>query len=151
MRRAFTMLEVVFVIVIIGILATIALPKLSATRDDATITKAINTLASVRASISSEVQKRVLRGDFTPISNLGGDSGDDFIFDYFDGNKSNRVLEYPPYKCGVKKDSGCWKKLNKDTYAYVMPDGSEVRFKLENNHFDCDYNYNKKGCGILEH
>jgi len=38
MRSAFTMIELVFVMVIIGILATIALDKLSAVRNDAHIT-----------------------------------------------------------------------------------------------------------------
>jgi len=35
MKKAFTMIELIFVIVIIGILSAIAVPKLAATRDDA--------------------------------------------------------------------------------------------------------------------
>jgi len=43
-QNAFTMVELVFVIVVIGILASIAVPKLAATRDDAVIAKARTTV-----------------------------------------------------------------------------------------------------------
>lgn len=40
MKKAFTMIELIFVIVILGILAAVAIPRLAATRDDAEIAKA---------------------------------------------------------------------------------------------------------------
>ena len=47
------MIELVFVIVVIGILSAIAIPKFAATRDDAIITKARTTVASVRSALAT--------------------------------------------------------------------------------------------------
>ena len=42
MKKAFTMIELIFVIVIIGILAIVVVTKISATRDDAKLTKVMS-------------------------------------------------------------------------------------------------------------
>ena len=47
MKRAFTMIELIFVIVILGILSAIAIPRLAATRDDAEIAKAATNLSTI--------------------------------------------------------------------------------------------------------
>ena len=52
-RSGFTMVELIFVIVILGVLASIAIPKLSATRDDAKISKALTELGMLKTDLSS--------------------------------------------------------------------------------------------------
>jgi len=143
-KKAFTMLELTFVIVIIGILSAIAIPKFAATRDDATISKAKTTVAAVRNAVASERQKRILRGNFNKIFKLTKNSANDKpIFDGFDGNTSNPVLEYPLQSC-TTGSRGCWKETKTGTsgspiseYTYKMPITGSVVFELKNNRFDC--------------
>ena len=62
---AFTMIEMVFVIVILGILAAVAIPRLGASRDDAVVVKGKSQVASIRSGISLLKSKRLLEGNVT--------------------------------------------------------------------------------------
>jgi len=57
-KSGFTMIELIFVIVILGILAAVAIPKLSATRDDAKISKMSTELATVVQDMGSYYTSR---------------------------------------------------------------------------------------------
>ncbi len=52
-HRAFTMIELIFVIVILGILAAVAIPKLAATRGDAQVSKIAMNIMTGASEIAS--------------------------------------------------------------------------------------------------
>lgn len=83
------MIELVFVIVVLGILAAVAVPRFSATRTDAQISKARADISSIRSAIISERQNRLMRGDSSFINSLS--SSDTTLFD---GNSTVKLLMY---------------------------------------------------------
>lgn len=110
-KKAFTMVELVFVIVIIGILSAVAIPKLAATRDDAIISKARTTVAALRSAIATERQKSILRGNFTDIN----------------GTTAQGLLVY-----GLPSD---WARAN-DVFTFTAPSGNTCVFTVTGNQFD---------------
>ena len=107
-RKAFTMIELVFVIVVIGILSAIAIPKFAATRDDAVISKGKAEVAALRSAIAMERQKRILRGNFDNLT------GSDVV----------TILEYDL--------SDKWARSG-DTFTFTAPDGTTCAFTVRNN------------------
>lgn len=69
-RSAFTMIELIFVIVIIGVLVAIAIPKLMATRDDAKVSKMMMSIGNIISEITNYANaKKTTTTDLSEMSN----------------------------------------------------------------------------------
>ena len=138
-KPAFTMIELVFVIVVLGILAAVAIPRLAATRDDAVIVKGKSQIAAIRSGIAMQKAKALLQGDNSGIynSNFRIKRLDDVIlatdfnasgkrlFNFSDGNESN-ILESPIFS--KTTGTGGWLKDSNNTYSFKMLNTTTVQF-----------------------
>ena len=134
-KSAFTMIELIFVVVVIGILAGVAIPRFAATRDDAEVTKARVTVASIRNALAMERQKRILRGEFKKITAVGATPN---VFSNFydaDGDTNVAVLEYP---IKSSTDSGHWSINGTATeYTFHQNSTTDQVFVINNGKFEC--------------
>ena len=127
-KKAFTMIELVFVIVVLGILSAVAIPRFAATRTDAQVTKARADIASIRAGIINERQSRLFRGQSNFIATLDANNGQLF----------SAILSYPIVP---SNSNGHWSQATARTYTFTV-------LGTGNNFLYCDVN-TSAGCAGL--
>lgn len=135
--RAFTIIELIFVIVVLGILASIALPKFASTKEMADLAKGRADVATIRAAIVNERSEQVVKGTNTYILQL---STDDAATTLFTGNgvvgAGKRDLLTYGMKAGTA--SGMWEIVDANTYKFwVGTTPTTFTYTPGNGKFDC--------------
>lgn len=144
MKKGFSLIELVFVIVILGILAGVAIPRLTATREDAQIAKLRSDVAAVQSGLALERSTRMMRGDMSwptrldqkdPIgeATVGTDCGSPF--------------------CAVTQNAikGPWSTSNGTTYTFQFNNNTTLNFAYNpvDGTFDCS-NSDEKCKGYIK-
>lgn len=123
--KAFTIIELMFVIVVLGILAAVALPRFGTAKRNADIAKGRADIATIRAAIVNERQTRLILGDNSYIDKLStGVAGDPL----FTGNGTETLLTY-----GITAGTGDgdWERVSDTSYRYQI-NGTDTTFTYDN-------------------
>ena len=143
-RKAFTMIELVFVIVVLGILASVAVSKMAVTRDDAMFVKGKSQVAAIRNAITLVRNTNMLqaRGSAWPaaLDDAAAGTLGEAIFDGDDTNATiGQLLDYPLYSTDK---NGYWQKTATnaifDTYSFkVMNVDVNFTYTVDSGRFEC--------------
>lgn len=152
-RNGFTMIEMVFVIVVLGILAAIAVPRFAATRTDADITKGRSDIAAIRSAIVTERQGRIIQGcsQFIPNGTTTFTCPDGSTHEEMDnGGLFGGVLMYPiANDTSTPKRNGHWSATaGSGTYVFrVNNDSTTFIYNANDGTFNCTAGSNQ--CDLL--
>ncbi|MFC2491965.1 type II secretion system protein [Campylobacter curvus] len=125
-KAAFTMIELVFVIVILGILAGVALPKLFFTRDDASLANARAQMIAVQSGISLAYNDSLLSGNPGYPANLGDNGASLFV----------GVTNLGVRDAGAGKNG--WHKTGGNTYTLTLGrETANFTYDPTNGAFNC--------------
>lgn len=136
--KAFGILEIVFAILIISIITSVALIKLNDTGKLSIKTKIKSDVALIRYSISNAKQKLALSGNDTDIKAL-----DEANINTKNQQLFNYVLDYPILSSDITDASGgTWVKYASNIYRAFISTNESVDFVYDASSglFDCDYN-----------
>ena len=147
-KKAFTMIELIFVIIILGVLASIAVSKMGGATNAANIANARSNISAIRSAIISERQSQLIKGIGTYITKLTPATSSSMLFTGDGATTNPRTL----LKYGLTKGSaaGQWSIVNNTTYKFNSGnDTTTFTYNPANGTFDCTAGANE--CDALVH
>jgi len=143
MKKSFSLLEVIFVTVLISIISVIAFPKLFLSITNASYVKIQSDIALIRSAIVQNRNENIISGKgeayvpYLDSANLNAQGESLFL-----GFENNTLLKYPILATSLeKKSAGGWLKTSNFHYEVYISGLESIEFTYdpEIGTFDCDY------------
>jgi general secretion pathway protein G len=128
-KKAFSLLEIIFVLIVMSVITTLAVSKFDTAFTNTNVTKIKSDILQIRAGINSYKSKMILKDSDDDLEQL--DDNDIMLF--------NKILENPILSSNepiVK----AWTKLSNSKYKVYVTNHSFLEFHYDNETyiFDCD-------------
>ncbi|ABB43648.1 N-terminal methylation [Sulfurimonas denitrificans DSM 1251] len=141
LSSAFTLIELIFVIIVLSILASIALPKFANIKEMTDLAKGRADLATIRAAIANERSQQVIKGTYTYMLKLSSGTM------LFNGDGTRTLLKYP-MRAGTS--SGEWYRDNDTTYRFKIGAKTTLfTYNPANGMFNCNTSDSGTDCKAL--
>jgi len=129
MKKAFSVLELIFVLTIISIVAIVSMPKILTILDSSKLIKIKSDISLIRAGINRVTTKYILKNDGSVLNTL--DTDEKLLF--------NKVLKTPIVQ-NTTHSIGNWEKLSNTSYKVWLNSTQSLTFiyDVDTHSFDCD-------------
>lgn len=132
MKKAFSLLEIILVILIIASLAAFIIPKFKDSLDFTNKTKIKSDIALIRNAISKKISSNRL------LNQNENFTLDNEVFEKEGSKLFANVLELPFLSTSsIKKESAKWIKISSNSYKIYISKDEFLLFTFDNNSFSC--------------
>jgi prepilin-type N-terminal cleavage/methylation domain-containing protein len=142
MKKAFTLIELIFVIVIIGLLASVAIPKFMNLTTHAKKSNIKSVITSVQTSIDEIHGKWIIDDNYNWSCGSNTLNSNGYPTGLDDGAGESKlfkcVLKVPIPSCG-NRNAGCWDEYedNKYVYKFTPEENLTVEYNATNGTIEC--------------
>ena len=132
---AFSLIEIIFAVAIVSIIAIVAIPKLSTSLDKTNFIKIKSDILLIRDGLNRYKNKQILKGETSTLDSL--DDNSNLLF--------NKILKYPIVSSSSKKIS-TWKKISDSSYTVWLDNETTLEFVYNKANYTFDCSKNDENC-----